>query len=71
MSDTWFNFRILFWHFKIAYGRLFRVKVSYNRWWMTWLVLLEPVWLHTWDPKGAWEHRHDSPHDEAITAAKG
>jgi len=61
VSDCWFNLRIFFWHFQIVYGRLFKVKVSYNGWWLTWAVLWKPVWLHTFEPLRGWQRRHDTP----------
>jgi hypothetical protein len=61
MSDAWFNLRIFLWHFKIAYGRLFRVKVSYNGWWWCRQLLWKPVWLHTFEPRRGWQRRNDPP----------
>lgn len=61
MSDSWFNLRILLWHFTVQRGRLFRLRVSLNPYWVQWRLLWRPIWLHEFDPSRGWQCRHDTP----------
>lgn len=60
MSPLWFNLRIMLWHFQIHKGDLFRVRISFNRWWWCWSLLWKPVWFHEFDLKAAWKHRGET-----------
>lgn len=60
MSDSWFNLRILLWHFTIRRGRLFRLRVSQNLYWIQWRLLWRPIWFHEFDPRLGWQCRHDA-----------
>lgn len=57
MSNTWFNLRILFWHFQISKGRLFHMGVYYNPHWYGWRGLKSPVALYAFSPLIGWRER--------------
>lgn len=59
MSDLWFNIRILFWHFQIQKGRLFRLKCEYNPWWLRKELLWKPAWICEFSPLVGWRERNN------------
>lgn len=51
MNDYWLNIRFLVFHLQVKYGSS-RPRLSFNRWWLRPLVLLQPVWIYHFDWKG-------------------
>lgn len=58
MSSLWFNLRILWWHFQITKGYLFRVRVSFNSFHWFWRGLRRPIWFHEFSPRVGWQERN-------------
>ena len=59
MNCYWFNIRLLWWHFQIYKGHLFRVHVRYNN--LKWLtVIFEPGRVCCFNPIIGWRLRNDT-----------
>ena len=65
MSDSWFNIRVLWWHFQIKKGRLFRLRVTFSIWhWrQPWHNIHRPISVYTFQPLVGWELRNDRSWD--------
>jgi hypothetical protein len=70
MRTTWFNLRVLLWHFQILKGRLFRVTVSYNGFWWNRDLLWKPIWLYAFDPREGWKYRNSKQYLSAKPGQK-